>query len=257
MYIAAIHNLPERKDEMAGGLAAVLGTTLYEARSRLRVPGSGPFVIALHRERNHIETIVKRLQEEGFDAFMLDPDEIESGSTGFIVRKFRFDDEGLYLESPEGEHMIADYTGIELILRGTSIALSTETESVKKRKFSLGRTLLSGGLVMSKTTKVTRQVSNEDREGFFCLYYRGRPTGLFFERALVYDSLGPALMPSRPENFSRLLNELRQRQPGAAFDDRLLRRPDQAALLGPLLSPEENLDVAISLLAKEFLQKNY
>ena len=39
MHIAAIHNLPENKVELASALAAALGVTLYEAGFRLRVPG--------------------------------------------------------------------------------------------------------------------------------------------------------------------------------------------------------------------------
>jgi hypothetical protein len=41
MHIAAIYNLPDRKDDLAEALAAALGTTAYEACSRLRLPGSG------------------------------------------------------------------------------------------------------------------------------------------------------------------------------------------------------------------------
>ena len=36
MHIAAIHNPQDNKDELANALAAALGATLYEARSRLR-----------------------------------------------------------------------------------------------------------------------------------------------------------------------------------------------------------------------------
>jgi hypothetical protein len=250
MHIAAIYNLPDRKDDLAEALAAALGTTVYEARSRLRVPGKGPLVAALCRDREAAGKIVGKLVSVGFDAIVLDQDEIETDAAQFIVRKFRLDDEALVVESVAGQNLTVDYRSIDLLLRGTSIAGKTEIETLKERKFSLGRTVLSGGLVMSRTKKITREIKTEEREGFFHLYSESLPALVFRESVLVYDSPGFALKPSRFANFAYLISELRQRQPGAIFDERLLRRAEQAALLGPLLSPEEFLNVATSLLAK-------
>lgn len=149
-----------------------------------------------------------------------------------------------------GQHLTVDYINIDLLLRGTSIAKKTEIETLKERKFSLGRAVLSGGLVMSRTEKFKREIKTEEREGFFNLYSGSLPVLTFRESTLMYDSQGFALKPSRFANFAYLISELRKRQPGAVFDERLLRRAEQAALLGPLLSPEEFLNVATSLLAK-------
>ncbi len=250
MHIAAIYNLPEHKDDLAEALAAALGTTVYEALSRLRVPVKGPLVAASCRDHEAAEKIAERLASGGFDAIVLDQDEIETESAQFIVRKFRLDDEALDVESGKGQNLIIDYRSIDLLLRGTGIARKTEIETSKERKFSLGRAVLSGGLVMSRTKKITREIKTEEREGFFNLYSGSLPTLVFRESVLVYDSPGFALKPSRVANFAYLISELRMRQPDAAFDERLLRRAEQAALLGPLLSPEEFLNVATSLLAK-------
>jgi len=250
MHIAAIYNLPDHKDDLAEALAAALGTTAYEARSRLRYPGKGPLVAASCQDRGAAEKIAERLVSGGFDAMVLAQDEIDTESEQFIVRKFRLDDEALDIESGKGQHLTIEYRSIDLLLRGTSIAGKTEIETSKERKFSLGRTVISGGLVMSRTKKITREIKTEAREGFFNLYSGSAPTLVFRESALGYDAPGFALKPSRVANFAYLISELRQRQPDAAFDDRLLRRAEQAALLGPLLSPEEFLNVATSLLAK-------
>jgi hypothetical protein len=250
MHIAAIYNLPDHKDDLAEAFADALGTTVYEARSRLRGQGNGPLVAASCREREAAEKIAERLASGGFDALVLDQDEIETGSAQFIVRKFRLEDEMLYVESREGQNLTFDYRSIDLLLRGTSIEGKTESETLKKRKFSLGMAMLSSGLVISRTKKITREIKTEEREGFFNLYSGSLPAIVFRESALVFESPGFALKPSRVANFAYLISELRQRQPDAAFDERLLRRAEQAALLGPLLSPEEFLSVAISLLAK-------
>ena len=250
MHIAAIYNLPDHKNDLAEALATALGITVYEARSRLRFPGKGPLVAASCRDLEDAERITGRLVSGGFDAIVLYHDEIDSESAQFIVRKFRLDDDALDIESGKGQHLSIEYRSIDLLLHGTGIAGKTEIETLKERKFSLGRTVLSGGLVMSRTKKITREIKTEARESFFNLYSGSAPTLVFREGVLVYDAPGFALKPSRVANFAYLISELRQRQPDAAFDDRLLRRAEQTALLGPLLSPEEFLNVATSLLAK-------
>ncbi|GBE40935.1 hypothetical protein BMS3Bbin09_00822 [bacterium BMS3Bbin09] len=255
MHIAAIHNLPKNKEELAGALASALGVTLYEAGARLRVPGNGPIVVAVSGEHKVVEDIADKLHAKGFEAIVVNEDEIETGSSQFIVRKFSLDERELVVESRDGESLVIDYSGIDLILRGTCIAVSSKTETIKKKKFSPGMAILSSGLIINKTTKVTREIITENREGFFNLYCENRPTTVFFENDLTYDSLGSEMKPSRMANFTYLLAELRQRQPDAIFDDRLLRRAEQALLLGPLLSPEDHLDVAIALLVKALRQK--
>ncbi len=255
MHVAAIYNLPDAKDELANALAEALGATLYEARSRLRTPGKGPLVVSVNAERNVVEDIVKKLKSRGLDAIALCQDEIETVPNHFTVRKFILDKEGISVESRDGRRLAVDYSSIDLILRGTCIEVKSETRSVKERKFSLGRAVLSGGIIITKSKKSTHQAETEDREGFFNLYSANGLTLEFREKSLVYESLSPALKPSGAENFAYLISELRRRQPVAVFDDRLLRRAEQALLLGPLLSPEKHLDVAIMLLAKTLRQK--
>lgn len=256
MNIAAIHNLPENKVELSAALATALGTTAYDARVRLSVPGNGPIVVAISGEDGAVEKIAERLRSEDFEAIVLNENEIETGPSRFVVRKFSLNDKEIVVESRDRQSLDINYSDIDLILRGTCIEVSSVTETVKKKKFDLGMAVLTSGLIMKKTIKVKREVTTEEREGFFNLYCKNGPTMVFFENDLAYDSLGPALQPSRMANFAYLLAELRQRQPDAVFDDRLLRRADQALLLGPLLSPENHLDIAIALLEKELRQKN-
>ena len=255
MHVAAIYNLPATKDELANALAGALGATLYEARSRLRAPGKGPLVVSVNAERNVVEDIVKKLKSRGLDAVALYQDEIETIPNHFTARKFILNEDGISVESRGGRRLAMDYSSIDLILRGTCIEVKSEARSVKERKFSLGRAMLSGGIIITKSKKSTHQAETEDREGFFNLYSANGLTLVFRENTVVYDSLGSSLKPSRVENFAYLINELRRRQPGAAFDNRLLRRAEQALLLGPLLSPEKHLDIAIMLLAKTLRQK--
>jgi hypothetical protein len=67
---------------------------------------------------------------------------------------------------------------------------------------------------------------------------------------MTYDGLGAAMKLSRELNFTYLISELRRLSPGAAYDDRLLKRVGQTRLLGPALNPETNLDLAAEILAR-------
>jgi hypothetical protein len=113
--------------------------------------------------------------------------------------------------------------------------------------------VLSGGMMISRTDKTEREVTTDERQGFVNLYSANGSILVFRENALAYDSLGPARRPTRAENFTDFVARLRQCCPGARYDEGLLTRAGQAALLGPTLNPEEHLSVASALLAKVLL----
>jgi len=250
MHIVAIHNLPQNKEALAETLAAALGATVYEALSRLRSPGEGPFVVRVFAAMGPAEELVKKLRAGGFEAELLKEAEIETGVAGFVVRKFRFSGDALIVESRAKESLSIDYSSIDLIIRGTSIAQSTVTETVKEKKFDPVMALLTSGLKMTKTTEKTLESTAQTREGFFYLYAGDQQTLIFREGGLAYDYLGTALQPTRQANFSYIIEELRRRSPEAIYDDRLLNRAGQVQLLGPSLRPEDHKNIATSLLAK-------
>lgn len=250
MHIVAIHSLKEDKQNMAGALATVMGVTVYEALSRLRPPGSGPVVVAVFAGHDPAAELTAKLRSGGFHASLLTAGEIEAEARHWLVKRFTLGELELKVETAGGRSRTFAYQDIELILRGTGISHTTETETSKERSISLGRALLTGGMMISKTTKTVRGVTTQQREGFFSLYAGEGPPLFFNENVLAYETLGPALRLSRGANFLYLLAELRRCCPGAVYDERLLNRAGQATLLGPSLTPEEHLVVATALLAK-------
>lgn len=250
MHVIAIYNLPEYKETLADTLAATLKATKYEALSRLKSPGKGPLVVGVVAAIIQAEELLTRLREKGFEAAILKEDDIESEAQRFVVRKFRLGVNALVAESKTEESIAVDYSSIDLIIRGTSIAQTTETEKIKEKKFDPGMALMTGGLKMTKTIEKATESTVQTREGFFFLYAGDQQTIVFREGGLAYDSLGTAMQPTRQANFSYLLEELRRRSPEALYDDHMLSRAGQVQLLGPLLNPEAHLDIATSLLGK-------
>ncbi len=250
MHIVAIHNVASPKEDRAGALAALLKVTAFEALSRLRAPGTGPFIVGVFAEPEQARALANALEGGGFGTVVVNADELEAEAGRLSVRRFALAEKDLSVESDAGEKRTIAYQEVALILRGTDISSSTAVETTKQRKLDIGTAVLSGGLKMTKTTKTTREVTTEQRQGFVNLYAGSGPALVFRENGLVYDSLGPARALSRSANFIQLIAEIRRRCPAAAYDERLLNRAGAAALLGPSLSIEQHLVAATALLAK-------
>jgi len=250
MYVVAIHSLTMDKETRSGALAAVLGRTIYEALARLRAPGNGPFVVAFFAEKERAVLLVERLQSEGFKASLLTADELETEGRALIVRRFSLGEHEILFTTEKGDSRSVPFKNIGLILRGTGIIRDVTTETIRNRSVSLGRAVLSGGMMITKTTKNVREVATEERQACVNIYTRDGSPLVLRENTLVYDSLGPALQPARAANFAYLVAELRRHCPDALYDERLISRAGQVALLGPSLEPEENLIVATALLSK-------
>jgi hypothetical protein len=256
MYVVAVHSIKKDKELLAGALASVLGATIYEALSRLRAPGDGPLIVAFFAEKDRAVQLVEGLQSTGFKASVLTPAEIKTESRALIVRRFSLGERELGATTVKGDSLSILYQNIDLILRGTVIVCEVKTETVKNRSLSPGRTVLTGGMMNTKPSRSVRDIITEERQGFINIYASDSPTLVFRENTLVYDSLGPALRPSRTANFTHLTAEQRMRCPHALFDERLLSRAGQTALLGPSLNPEDYLVVATALLSTVIRDKS-
>jgi hypothetical protein len=250
MNIVAVYHWGKAVDELSKALAAALGKTVYEARSRLLVPGEGPSVVAVFPDQEKAEESASKLRGNGFEAVVLRHEEVESDNTRFLARHFEFTVQSLHAEGRQKQTIVLPYGEIKLILYGSAVTVRTEKELVKGRKFSASKAIMTQGLVLTKATKNKVETEEQSRDRFIYLYAPNQPTVVLRENGLLYDSLGKALQSSRAANFNQVVSELRRLCPGAVFDDRLLTRGVQGQILGPLLTPEEHLDIATALLAK-------
>jgi len=250
MNLVAVHSLGQDRETEAAALSSALGITMYEALSRLRSPGNGPFTIGVFADQERAVQIGEKLRSAGFSSVVLTEGEIIAERSPLIVRKFGLGENALSIVTETGRSLSISFQDVRIILRGIGIVSGTATETVKNRSLNLGRAVLSGGLMITKTTKTEQEVATEERAAFSNLYAENTPAIVFRDNALLFDSLGPALRPSRALNFTYLIAELRRRSPHAQYDERLLTRPAQIALLGPTLNPEEHLSTATALLAK-------
>lgn len=254
MFIVAVYGWQKEEALVAKTIADMLGTVVFEARQK--ISGGGPAVLASFADPQQAQALAANLSREGVPALLIDSAVVRSRNLTLYVHRFVPGPQTLLVESPDGTSSVIDYAAIDLLLVATGSSGQTQTTStVTERKFSLGKTLLSGGIPMTKKVKQEVTVKVEERDETLWLYARGREPVIFGRSAMNYNGLGDAMQFTRDLNFAYLKNELRRRAPQAVYDDRLLKRPALVRLLGPALSPETDLDLAFEILARSLQEK--
>jgi hypothetical protein len=249
VHVVVIHGWKGETTELAQAISGSLGITAFEARQR--ISGGGPIVVASFADARQALVLVKKLNHSGIATLVVDTTEACSRAAYVIVRRFELNESSLRVETRNRQRAEIPYREIAVLLLATSIIEYSETKTVAERKFSLGKTILGGGIPMSKKVEHQREVATEERRRVLYLYASSRQQPIVFSQdAMTYDGLGAAMQISRELNFTHLVSELRWLSPLAVYDDRLLKRVGQVQLLGPALEPTTNLDLAAEILAR-------
>lgn len=249
MQLVVVHSWQQEDAVVAKIIADSLGTVVFEARQK--ISSGGPAVVATFATAQQAKELAGRLCQGDVPALVIDTEALRRERRLFHVRRFVLQPKALRLESFSGESCNIDYETIDLLLvaicnSGPTQLTGTET----KRKFSLGKTLLAGGVPMTREVKTGNAFSVEERDETLWLYARQGAIAVLDRTAMVYDGLGDAMQFTRDLNFSFLKNELRRLAPLACYDERLLKRASLVRLLGPSLNPETDHDLAFEILAR-------
>jgi hypothetical protein len=255
MHLVAVYGWREEEAVVAKTIADTMGTVVFEARQK--ISGGGPAVLKSFADSQQAEAMAAKLSQDGVPAFVIDTESVRNRSQPLHVRRFVLDSQALQLELFDGANCNIDYDKIALLLvaicnSGQSQTTVTET----KRKFSLGKTLLAGGVPMTKKVKSETAVTLEERDETLWLYTQEQATLIFDRAAMNYDGLGDAMQFTRDLNFTHLKNELRRLAPQASYDDRLLKRAALVRVLGSALNPETDHDLAFEILARSLRKKS-
>jgi hypothetical protein len=254
MHVVVIHGWKQETPELVQALSQALGITPYEARQRLS--GGGPAVAAQCADPEQALALAKRLNQAGLATLILPAQEHRVETGQFIVRRFALHEAALHIEQTDGQTVEIPYGEIDLLLLAASIVEYAEKKTVTGRTFSLGKTIMAGGIPLSKKVERQQEVTTEERSKVLCLYAGQRPPAIFSLNNMIYDGLGKAMQVSREANFTHLIKELRRLSPQARYDERLRNRAGLVKLLGPALDPETNLDLAVEILARTLQRRD-
>jgi len=221
MFVVGIAALATSVDVEIPLLAADLGITPYEARLYL-LPGL-PAIALLTPEKSRALDLLGRLRARGHDALAFDASAVVTSQDMCAVRRFRFDDDALENETPAIRRL--PYASVLVTLRATHHTRVETTTEEKSRKFSAGRALLTGGLVMTKSTTTSSTTRNESRQEVLYIFRNdNEPPWLLRESGAKYDRLGEHMAATEHANFLNTVSLLRARAPHAIADDRLVGR---------------------------------
>jgi hypothetical protein len=248
MHVVVIHGWKEETTELVQAISSALGITVFEAQQRMI--GGGPAVVASFADPQQALAMAKKLNQNGIATLVVDAAKVCSRAGHFIVRRFELNESSLRIEQVDQQRAEIPYGEIYLLLPSTSIVRYSEKKTVTERKLSVTKTIISGGIPLSKKVKHEEEVTTEERSKVLYLYAGNRPPIVFSQNEMTYDGLGAAMKLSRELNFTYVISELRRRSPGAVYDDRLRNRVGLIRLLGPALDPETNLDLAAEILAR-------
>jgi len=247
MFVVVVRRLEGAEQPRIEAMQAALGLTAYEARPRAMPPA--PRVVATFGDLGTAETAAAILGGAEMSPLVLGDEQIESDARRAFPRSFVLEPDRIVFRLRDGRSIDVDAGSIRLLLRGTRIRREERTETTTERKLSVGKAVLTGGLLLTSQKKKDVVISTEAREGFLHVYAPGTPDLVIGETGLLYDGLGAAMAPTRTANFARLTAELRARAVRAVYDERLLTRAGQAQVLGGVLAPEPFLDVATTVLS--------
>jgi hypothetical protein len=228
VHVVAITRLAGDIDWEAKALAVDLGTIPYE--QRLKLAGGVPAIVLTTPDPARAHGVLKQIRGRGHDAVAVDADEVVATADMVVPKWLRLDPDALV--STHGAGARVAWTDIAALVRAVQRSHTETTEVVRGKEFSASRAVLTGGLVMKKS--VTRELTSyaHDTEPVLYVFARGASVPWCLrERQLRYDALGDAATTSSTANFELMIDAVRVRAPGAAFDARLAARKVSAEQL--------------------------
>jgi hypothetical protein len=209
-----------------------------------RLAGILPRVLLPATPAGDVDGIVAALEGLGFAVVALDPALVPGDDQRVIARRLEIDRSGLLATDGPGVEHHCRVSAISVVQRGVRTLRTSEQVTTSERKFSVGRAVMSGGLMLSKKVDKKEVKTTETQEPFLVVQrYDGQPDIIIYERRLDYRFLGADMQPSSRGNLEVVWARL---QAMAPTDDRVARPGFVSGL--PLVSGDP-VDLALYLVA--------
>ena len=244
MHAVVIDRIEADPQAAIQAAAQALGVTAFDVRPSMTA--EPPAVLTVLADPGHAAATVAALHAAGVQATVRP---IDVAPTYVEVRQLELTAAGVRVADRSGTPIDVPYAEIDALIRVISTTVQSSTKEVRERKLSLGRSMMTGGLMNTKVEK--KQVTSRQTDSDELLYvFHGAAQPLrLSESEMTYQGLGANLQPSRLANFNFIADELRRNAPHASFDDRLRKGANLGRMLGRTLSPETHLEFAVGLVA--------
>src|SRR5262249_25747140 len=150
----AILRMPAVPDAEARAAKAT-GLTVVDVRQRL--VGTLPRVLLVAADRDEIDAVAERLERAGFATIAFDPISPPTDEDRIVARALEIRGDALIAVSGVGAQTrhVVPWTSIELIQRGVRQLARRDKVTTTSRQLDIGRTLLAGGLPITKKVQHT------------------------------------------------------------------------------------------------------
>jgi hypothetical protein len=220
MHVVAILELPGTIERAASALASALGTIAYD--ERLKLAAGLPAVVLSTPDAARAAALMAALRAEGQRAFECTSSDVTAASEMVSLKRFAFEADAL-VATDRGERLA--WSDVAALIRATDRRRVESATVVTEKKFDLARTVITGGLVRSRTTKREVTTRADDAEPVLYLFRAGGATPwILREQGTHYEGLGDRLASTSAPNFLSTVAELRARAPRARYDERLVSR---------------------------------
>lgn len=224
MFVVAVTRWGPGLAEQLPALAEQLGLFPYDLRVRLA--GPLPVIVARVAEREAASTLMASLRGWGHGAVGCELGKVIASEAMLHVREFEFEGERLRVEGSGQVRAEVEASEVAMLVHAMAVSEQHHTQETSSKQLSAARAVLSGGLVMSRTTTSTSHANDSDSEERIYLFrslFRSSFSEplLFCQHQLRYGGLGSAMSRSSHDNFAELTRRLRAFAPEARYDDRL------------------------------------
>ena len=138
------------------------------------------------------------------------------------MRRFRLGEEAITLgDRPD----VLPYDDVVALVAAVHREHTTQATESRDKTFSVGRAVMTGGLLMSKTVTRESRTETSERDPVLYLFRRsGATPWLLRERGTLWAGHGATVSPTASANFKTAVDKIRGRAPGAPYDERLVTR---------------------------------
>jgi hypothetical protein len=256
MILVVLTSLGAPLDREIGVISRLAGTS--EPDLRIQLSGSLPLPLKGGLDAAAARTMMEALAARGHGCVATDVARVPASRGGlFTVRSFELSDTAFTGTNASGERLGMPFDDLFGLVHATAVVEVEATIEETKRKLSLARMALTGGLMASKAVTTKRSATSTERQPVLYLFRRsGRDHLLIQESGLHYGGLGSRVGRTRHENFNILVAVLRERAPRAFYDQRYLAQRPPRLPVGAADSAvaATDLDVAAYVLAVARLQ---
>lgn len=223
VYLVALTRWGARLEAEIEALARELGLPVYDAR--LKLAGSPPIVVASGVDEARARDLLGWLRQRGHGAVACEAGSLPAADGTLVPRAFEFgSDSFVGIDAQGGRYPVA-YDDLVAIVRAVWIHDAETTTATTEKKFSLGRALLTSGLVRSTRVETVKRATTTDREDVVYLFRGAGPDPMILQaQKLGYEGLGTHRGPTVRENLRVTVEWLRSHAPRAIYDQRLLEQ---------------------------------